>query len=284
RLIHYAMKKNISINISGIIFHIEEDGYDRLKKYLDSIHKYFSTFEDSNEILADIESRIAELFLSKLNEGKQVITADDVNALIATMGSVSDFRAAEAEEAPGESETSSAADDTASGEQRSRYSEPKRLVRDEKRKILGGVCAGIAHYVDVDPVWIRLLFALTTAFYGITFIVYVVLWVAMPGSFDIEEPADNQKMVRDPETKALGGVSGGVAADFGIDITIVRILFIVFAVAGGIGLLTYIVLWVILPEAHTITDRMQMQGEPVTLSNIESNIKKGLNIQDGENE
>ncbi|HEX7015366.1 MAG TPA: hypothetical protein VF191_07610, partial [Cyclobacteriaceae bacterium] len=82
------MKKNISINISGIIFHIEEDGYDRLKKYLDSIHKYFSSFEDSNEILADIESRIAELFLSKLNEGKQVITADDVNALIATMGSV----------------------------------------------------------------------------------------------------------------------------------------------------------------------------------------------------
>ncbi|HLT79652.1 MAG TPA: PspC domain-containing protein [Cyclobacteriaceae bacterium] len=278
------MKKNISINISGIIFHIEEDGYDRLKKYLDSIHKYFSTFEDSNEILADIESRIAELFLSKLNEGKQVITADDVNALIATMGSVSDFRAAEAEEAPGESETSSAADDTASGEQRSRYSEPKRLVRDEKRKILGGVCAGIAHYVDVDPVWIRLLFALTTAFYGITFIVYVVLWVAMPGSFDIEEPADNKKMFRDPETKALGGVSGGVAAYFGIDITIVRILFIVFTFAGGIGLLTYIVLWVILPEAHTITDRMQMQGEPVTLSNIESNIKKGLNIQDGENE
>src|SRR6187549_1651124 len=92
------MKKNISINISGIIFHIEEDGYENLKKYLDSINKYFSTFEDSSEILADIESRIAEIFLSKLNEEKQIITAEDVSSLVATMGSVSDFKAAEAQE------------------------------------------------------------------------------------------------------------------------------------------------------------------------------------------
>jgi hypothetical protein len=67
------MKKNISINISGIIFHIEEDGYDQLKAYLESINRYFSTFDDSLEIIADIETRIAELFLSKLKEGKQVI-------------------------------------------------------------------------------------------------------------------------------------------------------------------------------------------------------------------
>ena len=89
------MKKNISINISGIIFHIEEDGYEALKKYLDSVNKYFSTFEDSSEILADIESRIAEIFLSKLSENKQVITNEDVKNLIATMGSVHDFKAAE---------------------------------------------------------------------------------------------------------------------------------------------------------------------------------------------
>ena len=92
------MKKNISINISGIIFHIEEDCYDSLRKYLDSINSYFGSFEDSSEILADIESRIAEIFLSKLNEGKQAITAEDVHSLIATMGSVNDFRAAEAQE------------------------------------------------------------------------------------------------------------------------------------------------------------------------------------------
>src|SRR5277367_1555177 len=92
------MKKNISINISGIIFHIEEDGYETLRKYLDSINHYFGSFEDSSEILSDIESRIAEIFLSKLNDGKQVITAEDVQSLIATMGNVNDFKAAEEQE------------------------------------------------------------------------------------------------------------------------------------------------------------------------------------------
>src|SRR5688500_1161194 len=141
------MKKNISINISGIIFHIEEDGYETLKKYLDSINRYFSTFEDSSEIMADIESRIAEIFLSKLNEGKQVITAEDVNALIATMGSDSDFKAAEEQPplgstyqntgSPSYSEPSSGFTASAT------YAPPKVLRRDQRRKILGGVCAGI---------------------------------------------------------------------------------------------------------------------------------------------
>ena len=58
------------INIGGIIFHIEEDGYDKLKNYLDSVNKYFSSFEDSKEIIDDIEGRIAEIFLSKLDDGK----------------------------------------------------------------------------------------------------------------------------------------------------------------------------------------------------------------------
>ena len=79
------MKKNISININNIIFQIEEDGYGRLKKYMDSIQKYFSTFENSTEITADIESRIAEISLSKLKESKPVITNKDVENLVSIM-------------------------------------------------------------------------------------------------------------------------------------------------------------------------------------------------------
>src|SRR3954470_1267635 len=125
------MKKNISINISGIIFHIEEDGYENLRKYLDSINKYFSTFEDSSEILADIESRIAEIFLSKLNEGKQIITTEDVNSLIATMGSVNDFKAAEGQEFKADQQTTSAASDAGETFSSSnKYLPPKQLLRD----------------------------------------------------------------------------------------------------------------------------------------------------------
>ena len=280
------MKKNISINISGIIFHIEEDGYETLKKYLDSINRYFSTFEDSSEILADIESRIAEIFLSKLNEEKQVITAEDVGALMTTMGSVSDFKAVEE---PEEAEASAGYTRSGSAESRSEatgssYVPPRRLMRDQKRKILGGVCAGLGSYFNTDPLWIRLLFAALLFVYGFTAIVYIIMWIVVPGSYELEEPEFGKKMFRDPQTKVIGGVSGGVAAYLGIDIILVRVLFILLTFAGGLGLFLYIILWVSLPEAKSITDKIQMQGEPVTLSNIESNIKRNFNIREGDEE
>jgi phage shock protein PspC (stress-responsive transcriptional regulator) len=278
------MKKNISINISGIIFHIEEDGYDTLKKYLDSINKYFSTFEDSSEILADIESRIAEIFLSRLNEEKQVITTEDVNSLVATMGSVSDFKAAEDQETvteptPGAKEHSysgETTDNTFTGEQTppKTFTPSKKLMRDQKRKVLGGVCAGLGNYFNIDPLWVRLIFAVLLFFYGITFFAYIIMWIIVPGSFDLEEPITEKRMFRDPGRKVIGGVAAGVAQYFNVDIIAMRIIFVVFTIFGGLGLFFYIVLWIILPEARSLTDRVQMQGEPVTLSNIESTIKK----------
>jgi phage shock protein PspC (stress-responsive transcriptional regulator) len=111
------------------------------------------------------------------------------------------------------------------------------------------------------------------------------MWIVVPGSYDLEEPQVEKKLYRDGNTKVIGGVSGGVAAFLGIDIVAVRILFVVFAIIpGAIGLIAYIVLWIVLPEAKTLTDRMQMQGEPVTLSNIETNIKKNLNLDDRKEE
>ncbi|MBL7870453.1 MAG: PspC domain-containing protein [Cyclobacteriaceae bacterium] len=272
------MKKNISINISGIIFHIEEDGYETLRKYLDSIKRYFASFEDSSEILSDIESRIAEIFLAKLHEGKQVITAEDVSSLVATMGSVSDFKAAEEQEFAGESAKSESSQQSqSSGTQTAN----KKLQRDQKRKILGGVCAGLAHYFNIDPVWPRLLFALLVlGSYGGLLLVYIIFWIVLPGSDNLEEEASVKKMYRDTEKKVIGGVAGGVAAFFGVDVTVIRVLFVVFSFVGGLGLLTYIILWIALPEAKTITERMQMQGEPVTLTNIESTVKKSLNEKD----
>ena len=279
------MKKNISINISGIIFHIEEDGYEALKKYLDSINRYFSTFEDSSEILADIESRIAEIFLSKLSEGKQVITSEDVNALVTTMGSVKDFKAAEEQEF---SQTDQPKEETRSESKYSQSSyvppEQKRFMRDQKRKVLGGVCAGLANYFNVDVVWIRLLFVFLTIAYGVIFIVYIVLWIVIPGSYELDEPEVTKKLFRSPEKKVLGGVSGGLAAYFAMDVVVVRLLFVLLTIFGGLGFIAYIVLWIILPEAKSMTDKMQMQGEPVTLSNIESNIKKGLDIKEDQEE
>ncbi len=276
------MKKNISINISGIIFHIEEDGYEQLKTYLESINKYFSTFDDSLEIIADIESRIAELFLAKLKEGQQVVVLEDVESLISTMGSIKDFQAAE-DDATIFQETES--------EQEHEKTNPlfsQKLYRDKKRQLIAGVLAGVAHYFSIDPLWVRLIYI--TLFLGISilpswggflFIAYIVLWIIIPVSEDLVEVKKIKKMFRDPDHKVLGGVASGIGAYFGVDMVIIRLLFFVTIFFAGSGLILYLILWLILPEARSLTDKMEMQGEPVTLSNIEQNIRKSLNMESG---
>ncbi len=292
------MNKNISINISGIIFHIEEDGYNTLKRYLDAINSYFSSYEDSEEIIADIEGRIAEIFLAKLTDGQQVVSAEDVSMLIKTMGSVadfeaieedSDFEAASNDEAKAEPQAEKAQEEKAkTGNTYERgssgtYVRPDKLHRDLKRKVLGGVASGIGHYYNVDPLWIRVAlllfifsggFVILAPFSGLAFIGYFIMWAVTPGSDELVEDKKLKKFYRDPDNHVLGGVASGLSKYFDIDLMVVRIIFIVLFFGFGVGFLAYIILWMITPEANTITDKMQMEGEPVTLSNIDSKIKK----------
>ncbi len=284
------MKKNISINISGIIFHVEEDGYERLKNYLESINQYFETFEDSKEIIADIENRIAEIFLTKLKDGKQVVNADDIDSLISTMGTISDFEAMEEESTFSEEAHKKPAEEesTQQAEGEAKTTGPKKLYRDMRRRVMGGVAAGIAHYFQIDPLWIRLLFILLFVnillggLSGIVLIAYIILWIVVPANHSLDEDNKIKKMFRNPDDRVLGGVAGGIASYFGADATVIRLLFVLSIFLGGTGLILYVILWIITPEAKSITEKMQMQGEPVTLSNIEQNVKKSLNVKEGE--
>lgn len=289
------MKKNISINIGGIIFHIEEDGFDKLRAYLDSVNQYFSTFEDSKEIIDDIENRIAEIFLSKLSDGKQVISNEDVVDLMATMGTTQDFDATIETESEGQTQSEASQQQEQTSHQESSESGTqsdagsKKLYRDERRKVLGGVCAGIAHYFGIDPIWVRLIFIATFAgvflggLFGAIFVVYLILWIVVPGNSMLDDDDQNvKKLFRDGESRALGGVCSGLASYFGTDTTVIRLLFVLSIFLGGAGIIVYIILWIITPEARTITEKMQMEGEPVTLSNIEENVKKNLNEKEGE--
>ncbi|MEN8247464.1 MAG: PspC domain-containing protein [Bacteroidota bacterium] len=285
------MKKNISINISGIIFHIEEDGYEKLKEYLESINKYFSTFDGSTEIIADIESRIAEIFLSKLGEENQVITHEDVSALIATMGGIQDFQAVEEDEPVSHSDEEPRKEPADEKSEREPYVEKKKLFRDKKRRLIGGVASGIAHYFSIDPLWIRLIFIILLFDVFITFSLsafvilgYIVLWIVTPESDELEEDKKVKKMYRNPQGSVIGGVATGVAAYFDVDVALIRVLFVLTALIGGSGLIAYIVLWIILPEARTITEQVQMKGEPVTLENIESNIKSTIEAKENPKE
>ena len=166
------MNKTHTINISGIIFHIDEFAYDKLKDYLNTIRSYFKDSEGRDEIMTDIESRIAELFTARLNPSKQVILMDDVDYMISIMGSPEVFKNEDG------SETHNAA---ATGqEQATGGSKRRRLFRDNDEKVLGGVCSGIGNYFDIDPIWIRLAFAASFFYFGSGFLFYLVLWVVIP--------------------------------------------------------------------------------------------------------
>src|ERR1019366_6499020 len=143
------MNKTIIININGIVFHIEEDAYEILKNYMTDVKRHFSNSADSLEITTDIENRIAEMFSEILEkENKQVIVEQDVKLVIEQMGTVADFENAEHEDKT-----------NANSYTYNRNTEGRRLFRDPDDHLIAGVCAGIANYFDMDPVWIRLIFA-----------------------------------------------------------------------------------------------------------------------------
>ena len=165
------MNKTVTINISGIIFHIEEDAFDKLSKYLNKIKGYFAGNESGNEIIADIEARIAELLQAKISPYKQVILMADVEEVMNALGKPEDFGVEEEADAGSRQQ-----------QQSNTFSGPikKRLYRDPDEKAIGGVCSGIAHYFDVDVVWIRLATFLLIFFGGVSLWVYIILWIVIP--------------------------------------------------------------------------------------------------------
>lgn len=200
------MNKILSVNIGGMIFQLDEEAFEILKSYIDSIRLHFSRTEGSHEITSDIESRIAEMLQSKLHANKQAINKTDVEEIVAAMGKPEEFGDAANDDES--SATGTAYTSAATGEPVFKTTR-KRLFRDTDHSMIGGVCSGIAAYMGTDPIWIRLIFLL---------------------------------------------------------------VFFTF----GTGLLIYVILWIIMPKAKTITDKLEMRGENITISNIERSVKEEL--------
>ncbi len=171
------MNKTVSINLGGQVFQIDELAYERLWKYLESIKAKYANTKGGSDIIADIESRLAEMFFEYLGFNRKVVTMEDVELTIGTMGHPDDFEIPleDDEEIPGGSKKTTGTSGSGSNTQR-------RLFRNEDDKIIGGVASGLSAYFGItDPIWIRLLF-LFTFFFGIgsSFLVYLVLLVLVP--------------------------------------------------------------------------------------------------------
>ena len=292
---HLTMKQVININFHGQVVPIEVSAFDLLKQYTASLNTYFANEEGKEEIINDIESRIAELFQERLKKGVTCITDDDVNAIIKSMGRPEEF---EGENNTDYNQRSAASSATTAASQQSQQSSGstaahKRLYRDENDKILGGVCAGLANYFGIDVVIIRIIFVVLAISFGFGLIPYIILWIALPSSATKVIGGTRKRLFRDPEDKKIAGVCSGVGNYFGINPWIPRVLFLLpflsfvfnwshwgffdFPDFLRIGfspgaLIIYIILWLVIPEAVSTAEKLEMKGEKVDLNSIKNSV------------
>ena len=177
------MNKTVNINLAGTFFHIDEDAYGKLQRYLAAIRKSLSDPQGSDEIIKDIEARIAELFSEKLEKSTQVVTLKELDEVIAVMGQPEDYMVDEEifEDAP---------------PRRKSRSSTKQLFRDEDNKVVAGVSSGLGHYLGIDAVWIRLFWVLFTVFSsGIFVLIYILFWIIVPAAVTT---SDKLRMTGEP--------------------------------------------------------------------------------------
>ena len=302
------MKKIININLSGRVIPIEDSAYEKLQAYIESLRRYFANEEGRDEIINDIESRVAELMSEKIRKGATVITDADIDEIALSMGRPEDFAAEAAEPSVSAGNTSSQQNQQ---QQQYSYSEPKqskgRLYRDTSDKFVAGVCSGIANYLNVDPTIVRILFAIITfGGFGLGFLAYILLWIILPQK-DLEG-FSGKRLYRNPDDRIIGGVAGGLAAYFDKRVSTIRLIFaaplvlsiligilrgfawdydfdfalnIGFGSLSGTFILAYIILWMVLPEARTNYEKMEMRGEKVDVNRIRQNVREGMgNMKD----
>lgn len=167
------MNKIFNINLGGYPFTIDDDAYHSLDKYLSTIKRHFANSEGCEDIIADIEIRIAELFNEEL-KGQPIVGQREVENVIKVMGTPEEFGATEEEHVKDKGQKSHSHSDS------KKYTTGKRLFRDPDEKVIGGVCSGLSAYFGInEPVWLRILFVFTF-FTGVGIMLYFVLWIAIP--------------------------------------------------------------------------------------------------------
>lgn len=172
------MNKTVNINLAGTFFHIDEDAFGKLQRYLAAIKKSLSDPQGSDEIIKDIEARIAELFSEKLESSTQVVTVKELDEVITVMGQPEDYMVDEEifEDAPPRARKTKS------------KSHHKQLFRDEDNKVVAGVSSGLGHYLGIDAVWVRLFWVLFTIFSsGIFVLIYILFWIIVPPATSTSE-------------------------------------------------------------------------------------------------
>jgi phage shock protein PspC (stress-responsive transcriptional regulator) len=195
------MNKTVNINLGGLVFHIDEDAYQKLTNYFEAIKRSLSNTSGQDEIIKDIEIRIGEIISEKHTRDKQVISLREVEEIISIMGQPEDYR----------------------------------IEGDEP--------------INAEPIYTNTKIT--------------------------------KKLYRDEENAAVGGVLAGLGHYFGVDKAILRVILLIMVFAWGTGFVAYIILWIAMPAAKTTSEKLEMRGEPVTISNIEKKVREEIETLSG---
>lgn len=279
------MEKVININFQGRVIPIEESAYVVLKQYIDGLRRHFAAEEGADEIVNDIENRIAELLSAVLKQGASCINIADLNAVMDSIGRVEEIKAAEGETEQDKKDSGKSSHNTNTASTSPLAADG--FYRNADDKLIAGVCSGIAARMSFDPVIVRVLFVILGS---ITFWAYLILWLIVP----LRSLNQNitKRLYRNPDDKVIAGVAGGLAEYFKFASWKIRLIFIspvvlsilfdtidLFSwhgdglIMGSFGasiFMLYIILWIAVPYALTTTERMEMKGEKIDLNSIKA--------------
>mgnify|MGYP003483386860 FL=1 len=185
------MKKTVNVAIGGCSFIIDEDAYNVIENYLDRFKAAIGTESSSKDVMEELESRIADLLKGRL-AGREVVSSDMAEAVIGQLGYPEGYNPQEENSNPHDNSSSTGT--------------------------------------------------------------------------NTEKPV--RKLFRDPDDKKIAGVCSGLALFLGIDVVLVRILFLIALICGSAGFWIYLVIWVAAPEARTAAEKCELRGIPATAENI----------------
>ena len=192
------MNKTVNINLGGMFFHIDEDAFQKLNRYFEAVKRSLNNSTGKDEIMKDIEMRIAELLTEKNKGEKQVVGIKDVEEIITVMGQPEDYRIDDDADQQGSFSTASGT------------KIKKKLYRDKDKGMLGGVAAGFGHYFGINPLWIRILFIISPFMtFGTSVIIYIILWILM-------QPAETttEKLEMTGEAVTISNIEKKVREEF----------------------------------------------------------------------
>lgn len=178
------MKKTLTINLNKIVFHIDEDAYQLLHAYIEEVGNHFTKNDGKNDIMYDIEARIAELFSEKISTKNSVITIEDVNEVIETMGKPSQYT----DEEEQVTEEKSSANNNQKSSQKENRKTYRKLYRDVDNDMVAGVLSGLAKYLGWDVIPLRLAFLFLAFFTSGSFVlVYLIMWIIVPKAVSLSQ-------------------------------------------------------------------------------------------------